>query len=203
MKLPEPKHDSAFSVEKAISQRRSVRSYADNTLSLEEVSQLLWAAQGMTGASGERSAPSAGATYPLRAYVAAGNVPGLPAGIYKYDCQAHELTLLFNGDERGKLADATRGQSWVSEAPASLIICSSAGSTMQRYPEMGERYVYMEAGHAAQNVYLQATALGLGTVAVGAFDAPAIKRMLWLMPHEEPLYIMPVGKMLQGESNID
>ena len=198
MKLPEPKLDSTFSVEKAISQRRSLRSYADDTLGLEEVSQLLWAAQGMTGANGERSAPSAGATYPLRVYVAAGNVPGLAAGIYKYDCQTHELTLLFNGDERGKLADATRGQRWVSEAPISLLICSSAGSTMQCYPEMGERYVYMEAGHAAQNVYLQATALGLGTVVVGAFDAPAIRRILWLLPHEQPLYIMPVGKTGAG-----
>lgn len=199
MKLPEPKLNSTFSVEKAISQRRSVRSYADATLSLEEVSQLLWAAQGMTGAGGERSAPSAGATYPLRVYIAAGHVTDLAAGIYKYDCQAHELTLLFNGDERSHLADATRGQGWVSEAPASLIICSSAASTMQRYQEMGERYVYMEAGHAAQNVYLQATALGLGTVVVGAFDAPAIKRLLWLLPHEQPLYIMPLGQPAQGD----
>ena len=199
MKLPEPKLDSAFSVEKAISQRRSLRGYADATLSLEDVSQLLWAAQGMTGASAERSAPSAGATYPLRVYVVAGNVPGLAVGIYKYDCQTHELTLLFFGDERGKLADATRGQRWVSEAPISLIICSSAASTMQRYPEKGECYVYMEAGHVAQNVYLQATSLGLGTVVVGAFDASAIKHMLWLLPHEQPLYIMPVGQPAQGD----
>ena len=199
MKLPEPKLDSAFSLEKAIHLRRSVRGFSPDAVSLADVSQLLWAAQGVTDTCGTRTAPSAGGTYPLEVYLVAGNVTDLPAGIYKYDCQAHELTLLFNGDERGKLADATRGQSWVSEAPASLIICSSAGSTMQRYPEMGERYVYMEAGHAAQNVYLQATALGLGTVAVGAFDAAAIKRMLWLLPHQEPLYIMPVGKMARGE----
>jgi len=203
MKLPEPKLDSAFSLEKAILLRRSVRGYAPDAVSLADVSQLLWAAQGITDPCGTRTAPSAGGTYPLEVFLMAGNVADLPAGIYKYDPASHSLTLYDNGDSRGKLAQAARGQACVLEAPVSLIFISSPGAIMQRYPEMGERYVHMEAGHAGENVYLQAAALGLGTVAVGAFDAAAVKRMLWLLPHQEPIYIMPVGKMARGEPEID
>ena len=202
MKLPEPALDSAFSLEKALYTRRSVRAYAPEPLSLAEVSQLLWAAQGVTDASGERTAPSAGATYPLEVYLVAGNVTDLAAGIYNYDPASHSMTLYDNGDCRAKLAQAAGGQVWVLEAPVSLIFVSSPGATTQRYPEKGERYVNMEAGHAAQNVYLQAAALGLGTVSVGAFDAAAVKRMLWLLPHVETLLIMPAGKMAQGEKSV-
>lgn len=199
MKLPEPKLDSACSLEKALYTRRSVRAYAPDPLSLADVSQLLWAAQGVTDPCGTRTAPSAGATYPLEVFLMAGNVTDLAAGIYKYDPASHSMTLYDSGDSRAKLAQAAGGQAWVLEAPISLIFISSAGATMQRYQEMGERYVNMEAGHAAQNVYLQATALGLGTVSVGAFDGVAVGRMLWLLPHVETLLIMPVGKMPQGE----
>ena len=201
MKLPEPRRDGTFSVEIAIAGRRSVRGFADEALSLEEVSQLLWAAQGITGESGTRAAPSAGATYPLRVYLAAGNVDGLEAGTYRYEGITHELVLLDRGNGRAKLGQAAAGQEFVREAPAGLIITGVSERTTRRYRELGERYVNMEAGHAAQNVYLQATAMGLGTVAVGAFDGAAVIRMLWLLPGEKPLYIMPVGKPARGEQD--
>jgi len=199
MKLPEPKRDGTFPLEKAISQRRSVRGYAPDAVSLEDVSQLLWAAQGITHDNVFRAAPSAGATYPLEMYLVAGNVAGLLSGIYKYDLQGHALTLLSDGDRRAELAKTTRGQSWVAEAALSIIITAVYERTARRYGELGERYVHMEAGHASQNIYLQAAALGLGTVAVGAFDGAGIIRLLWLLPSEEPLYIMPVGKPAQGD----
>ena len=199
MNLPAPKLDGACSLEKAIALRRSVRAFAPEPLSLEDVSQLLWAAQGITGEDGLRSAPSAGATYPLQTYMVAGNVTGLDAGVYRYENQGHSLSLLFGGDERTKLCDAALGQSCVLQAPLSLILTAVKDRTIKIYKGFGEGYVNMEAGHAAQNVHLQAAALGLASVPVGAFDAAVVKRILWLMPHEETLYILPVGKPAQGE----
>jgi SagB-type dehydrogenase family enzyme len=199
MKLPEPRPDSAFSLEKALYTRRSVRGYSPDAVSLADVSQLLWAAQGIRDHYGSRTAPSAGATYPLEVYLVAGNVTDLPAGIYKYDCQSHALNLLDRGDRRDELAKTTRGQSFIAEAALCIIITAVSERTLRRYPELGERYIHMEAGHVSQNIYLQAVALGLGALAVGAFDGASVLRLLWLMPHEEPLYIMPVGKPAQGE----
>jgi SagB-type dehydrogenase family enzyme len=199
MKLPEPKQDGAFSLEKAISLRRSTRDFSADALRLEDISQLLWAAQGATDGAGKRAAPSAGACYPLQTYLVAGKVEGLEAGIYGYDGQTHELKLLDRGDQRSKLGEATPAQPWVAQAPISLIISHLGGRIAERYGARSERYTHMEAGHAAQNVYLEATALGLGTVAIGAFSEASITHLLWLMPHEKPLYIMPVGKPAQGE----
>ena len=197
VKLPQPKYDSQFSLEKAVLKRRSIRSYAGKALALDDISQLLWAAQGITYASSLRTAPSAGATYPLQIYLVAGSVTDLSPGIYKYDNQAHALTLLANGDQREELAEAALGQSWVVESAMSIVITAVYERTTRRYGERGERYVHMEAGHVSQNIYLQAAALGLGTVAVGAFDDASVIRLLRLLPSEEPLYIMPVGKLTQ------
>jgi SagB-type dehydrogenase family enzyme len=201
MKLPEPALDGACSLQKALSTRRSMRAFSTAPLSLQEVSQLMWAAQGVTGKSGERSAPSAGATYPLKAWLAVGKVEGLAPGLYQYEGATHELKLFDAGDPRLKLTQASRNQDFILEAPVSLVFSAQPGSTTGRYPELGDRYVAMEAGHASQNVYLMAAALGLGTVAVGAFDAAAAGRMLWLLPHEQVLYIMPVGKPVQAEKD--
>jgi SagB-type dehydrogenase family enzyme len=199
MKLPAPKFDGTFSVEKAIALRRSVRAYSAEPLTVEDVSQLLWAAQGMTDPEGKLAAPSAGGIHPMQAYLAAGNVIGLAPGIYRYKSKQHEITLLVEGDQRQKLSEAARGQSCVLDAPASIIFTAVKEHTIRRYEGSAERYVNMEAGHAAQNVHLQAVALGLVSVPVGAFDASILTRILWLLPSEEALYILPVGRPVQGE----
>jgi SagB-type dehydrogenase family enzyme len=199
MKLPAPRLDGTFSVEKAIALRRSVRAYSAEPLAVDDVSQLLWAAQGTTDPEGRLAAPSAGGIHPMQAYLAAGNVTGLAAGIYRYNSRTHEITLLVEGDQRQKLSEAALGQTCVLNAPACLILTAVKERTIRRYKGFAEGYVNMEAGHAAENVHLQAVALGLVSVPVGAFDAKILTRILWLLPAEEALYILPVGKPVQGE----
>jgi len=194
IKLPEPKHDSSTSVEEALLKRRSVRDFKDKPVTLSEVSQLLWAAQGITGGGGYRTAPSAGALYPLELYIVAGNVNGLPAGIYKYRPKSHELLSIVKGDMRIDLCNAALGQSSVRRAAAVVVLSGVYERTTTKYGERGIRYVHMEAGHAAQNVSLQAVPLGLGTVVIGAFRDEEIKRMLKMEDRERPLYIMPIGR---------
>lgn len=191
--LPAPRAASATSVEEALRARRSVRDYAQRPLTLAQVGQLLWAAQGQTDSRGLRTAPSAGALYPLEIYLVAGEVEGLPSGVYRYRPQEHALEPISAGDQRKPLADASLGQTWVRDAPVSIVFAAVYARTARRYGERAERYVHMEAGHASQNVYLQAEALGLGTVAVGAFSDDDVKRLVGLLPDEQPLYIMPVG----------
>ena len=193
--LPEPRYSSDVSVEEALLERRSVRSYAQRALSLEEVSQLLWAAQGMTDPRGFRAAPSAGATYPLEVYVVVGDVEGVAQGIYRYLPQQHELVRVVAGDLRGDLARAALNQQWVADGAIDIVFTAVYERTTMRYGKRGIRYVHMEAGHAAQNVYLQAVALKLGTVVIGAFDDSRVTEILKLPGGEVPLYIMPVGKL--------
>lgn len=193
--LPEPGYDSNVSVEEAILQRRSERDYTSQALTLQEVSQLLWAAQGITDPRGYRAAPSAGATYPLEIYIVVGNVEGVAKGIYRYEPEAHQLLRVVSGEQRGALAQAALNQQFIAQAPVNLVITAVYERTTQRYGERGIRYVHMEAGHAAQNVYLQAVALNLGTVVVGAFHDNQVKEILNLAEDEEPLYIIPVGKI--------
>ena len=192
MQLPPPKIDSDFSLEKALVRRRSIRGYAAGPVVLSQLSQLLWAAQGITSPEGLRTTPSAGATYPLEIYVVASGDGGLTAGIYHYSNRAHELTVVSTGDIRPELAQAAKGQSMIEDAPLSIIIAAVSARTSPRYGSRSTRYIAMEAGHAAQNVYLQATALGLGTVVIGAFSDREVSRVLKL-GEAEPLYIMPVG----------
>lgn len=194
IRLPEPRYDSAISVEKALLQRRSIRNYAAKSLTLAEVSQLLWAAQGITeSGEGLRTAPSAGALYPLEVYVAAGNVQDLAPGLYHYRPGAHELQKIAAGDVRQALSSAALGQDCVEEGAAVFVISAVYERTARKYGDRSSRYVPMEAGHAAQNIYLQATALNLGTVVAGAFRDDAVKRAMGLPAEEEPLYLMPVG----------
>lgn len=196
IKLPEPKHDSDTSVEQALFERRSVRKYKGKPLNLAEVSQLLWAAQGITEQRGDfRTAPSAGALYPLEIYVVIGNVERVPKGVYKYRPHEHEILKVRDGDVRDKITAAALGQTCVAEGSIVIIFSAVYERTTQKYGDRGIRYVYKEVGHAAQNVYLQAVSLNLGTVVVGAFKDDEVRNILNMPNEEHPLYIMPVGKI--------
>ena len=193
VQLPQPRFDSGTSVEGALLGRRSVREYRDEPLTIAEIGQLLWAAQGVTAPGGFRTSPSAGALYPLELYVVAGNVIGLAPGTYRYRPQTHTLAPILAGDRRGELSAAALHQAAIRKAPASLVFSAILTRTTSKYGKRGVRYVYMDHGHAAQNVYLQAAALGLGTVVIGAFDDDRVRRVMSLSSEEEPLSIMPVG----------
>jgi len=192
VKLPAVRLVGQKSVEETLAARRSVRVYEETSLTLEEVAQLLWAAQGITSEWGGRTAPSAGATYPLEIYVVVGGVEELEAGVYRYLPDEHSVRRVNEGDLRDKLSSAALGQEWVRTAPVSLVIAASYERTTRQYGERGKRYVHMEVGHVGQNVYLQATSLDLDTVMVGAFDDAEVKELLGI--EEEPLAIMPVGR---------
>jgi len=195
VKLPRLTPKSDRSLESALKERRSVRAYSHESLTRGELAQLLWAAQGITGPDGLRTAPSAGALYPLEVSVVAGLVDGLPSGIYRYEAERHELVLVEEGDRRGELRAAALGQEYVETGAAVIALAAVYARTSGKYGKRGIRYVHMEVGHAAQNVWLQATALGLGTVVVGAFDDGPVKRILGLARDEEPLCLMPVGRL--------
>ncbi|HEY5513541.1 MAG TPA: SagB/ThcOx family dehydrogenase, partial [Geomonas sp.] len=173
--------------------RRSIREYRDEPLTLAEVGQLLWAAQGVTAPRGRRTVPSAGALYPLELYLVAGKVGDLPPGIYHYRPQAHTLALVLAGDRRGELSGAAH-QASIKKAPASLVFSALFARTTGKYGKRGVHYVYMDHGHAAENVYLQAVALDLGTFVIGGFDDDALRRVMPFTPAEEPLSVMPVGR---------
>jgi SagB-type dehydrogenase family enzyme len=193
-KLPGPAHDGKLSVEAALVGRRSVRNYKEDPVDLQEISQLLWAAQGITRPGGYRTCPSAGALYPLELHLVAGRVDGLPCGTYRYDCADHAILHENEMDIRYDLAGAALGQSMISLAPATIAISGIFERTTRKYGERGIRYIFMEAGHAAQNIHLQAVSLNLGTVVIGAFRDNEVKRVLGLQPDERPLLLMPVGK---------
>jgi len=195
MQLPEPHVDSTVSLEQAIALRRSVRVYSNQSLTLDELSQLLWAAQGASTTEGFRNAPSAGATYPLETYVVAGKVEGLQHGLYHYEPATHELTPRMDGELRAEMSDNSLGQPCVRDAAALLVFAAVYERTTERYGDRGMMYVHMDAGHAAQNVLLQATALGLGSVPVGAFKTRTIRGQLGLEENEVPLYFVSVGRM--------
>lgn len=191
IKLPLVKTRGEMSVEEAISRRRSQRKFKDTPLSQEHLSQILWAAQGITSQYGFRSAPSAGATFPLTVYVAVGEVKDIPAGVYRYRPEGHYLEAISDKDIRNKLLTSALGQVMIAEAPVDIIITAEYNRTTHRYRKRGVRYVDMEVGHAGQNIYLECESLGLGTCAVGAFDDRAVKQLLGI--REDPLYIMPIG----------
>ena len=193
--LPAPRLKGEVSLEEAISKRRSRRGFKPSPLTLEQVSQVLWAAQGITGPQGLRAAPSAGALYALDLYVAVGGreAGGLAAGVYHYDPLSHALERTLEGDVRPALARLAVGQTFIAEAPLALVITAEYERISQRYGDRAARYVHMEVGHAAQNVYLQAEALGLATVVVGSFQDEAVSQALSLPAQHRPLYIMPVG----------
>ncbi len=188
IKLPEPKYDGAVSVEKALKERRTVRAYKDAPLSMGDVSQILWSAQGITEPGrGLRTAPSARAQYFLTVYLFAGDVTGLKPGMYRYIPAGHMLELVAEGDMKGKLYKAA-GQSGIQKAPAALVIAGAKDRAKN------ESWMYLEAGHAAQNIYLQGVSLGIGTVVMAGFDPDATGKAVNLPANEKVLYIMPIGK---------
>lgn len=192
--LPAPRVDGELSVEQALARRRSLRKFAHAPLPLSAVSQLLWAAQGITHPDGMRTAPSAGALYPLEVYLVAGAVTGLEPGVYHYEPGRHRLVLGTEGDVRVGVARAALGQAWISEAPAILVLGAVYERTERKYRQRTARYVHIESGHAAQNVYLQAEALGLGTTIVGAFHDGDLSRVVGLSGPVKPLALLPVGR---------
>ena len=195
IKLPAPAQNSDISIEEALSKRRSVRRYIDAPLTLAEISQLLWAAQGITSLKGLRTAPSAGALYPLEVYVVAGNVDGLPDGIYNYKPHKYELEKFADGDKRAELSNAALGQAPIKKAAAVIVISAVYERITGKYGERGIQYTHIETGHVAQNVQLQAVSLELATVVIGAFHEDAVKEVLSISGMEQPLYIIPVGKI--------
>jgi SagB-type dehydrogenase family enzyme len=198
--LPSPGFNSPASLERLIARRRSIREFNEQPLSLDQLSQLLWSTQGITDGKQLRAAPSAGATFPLEVVVVAGafGVSSLPAGSYLYLPKDHSLMPRQTGDLRLHLAGESLGQQAINVAPVSLVIAADYERTRSRYRNRTERYVHMEAGHAAQNLYLQAEALGLGTTSIGAFNDNGVKELLALGGNLAPLYIMPVGYAASG-----
>jgi SagB-type dehydrogenase family enzyme len=192
--LPAPEIAGDVSVEAALQKRRSVRSYAQEPLSMEDIAQLLWAAQGINSRNGFRTAPSAGALYPLEVCIVIGNVSGVEEGIYRYLPQKHSLTLVQSGDHRNRLSAAALGQACVREAPAVMILSGISSRITGKYGQRGIQYMMMEAGHAAQNVCLQAVTRQIGVVPVGAFKEDQVRDILQLDNSELPLYLLPLGK---------
>jgi len=198
--LPTPNLVGGMSVEEAIAKRRSVREYAANPITLAELSQLLWAAQGVTDARKRRRAsPSAGALYPLELYVVVRErgVADLPAGIYRYSPEDEMIATVKDGDRSGELRAAALDQEAVGLAAVNIVTTAVMQRTRSKYGERAIQYVYQESGHAAENVFLQAVSLGLGAVVVGAFSEEEIRSVIGARPEERPIYIQSVGLPLR------
>lgn len=192
--LPKPDTEGTVPLESTLQKRRSVRHYRDSSISIKLISQLLWAAQGITSQQGFRTAPSAGALYPLEIYIIAENVDGLETGIYKYLPADHTLLLTSEGNYSQILSQAALWQEAISQAPAVFVISGVQKKTTGKYGNRGVRYMYIEAGHTAQNLCLQAEALDLGSVPIGAFTDHEVARILQMQKGEAPIYIIPVGR---------
>ncbi|MCD6467091.1 MAG: SagB/ThcOx family dehydrogenase [Methanomicrobia archaeon] len=189
IKLPAPHFEDRMNIEEALYGRRSIRKFLETPIEINEVSKILWAAMGKS--QFRRTVPSAGARYPLELYVLIGNVKGINTGFYYYDWLEHSLEFIDKEDLREKLCHASLNQDFILKAPIDIIIAADFERTITRYGERGTRYVYMEAGHVGQNIYLVCEALNLGTVAVGAFRDEEVKEVLNIVL--DPLYIMPIG----------
>jgi len=193
--LPRPAFDGKVSVEKALNERRTVRTFKGDPLSRSQLSQLLWAAQGITDPiGGKRSAPSAGALYPLDIYAIIGKtVQGLEEGVYHYLPEGHSISQILRGDRRKEIASVSLWQTWMAEAPVIFVITAEYKRVASKYGDRGIRYTLIEVGHVGQNLFLQAEALGLGAGIVGAFQDKEVLRILGAPSQHEPLLIMPVG----------
>jgi len=187
IKLPAPRLKSNISLEETIYKRRSKRRFTQQGLTLEQVSQILWSAQGITNKAGFRTVPSAGALYPLEIYAMKKD------GFFHYIQEDHKIKLLSNKDLRSRLSDAAWGQSFIEEAPLDIIICAVYSRVTSKYGQRGTRYTDIEVGHAGQNIQLQAVALGLDSCVVGAFGLKEVAGLMNLPKDEEPLYIIPIG----------
>jgi SagB-type dehydrogenase family enzyme len=186
--LPDPRIDGPLSLEAALQGRRSVRAFTTEKLSLDDISQLLWSAQGITDPRGYRTAPSAGALYPLELYLV------MDDGLFHYQVQSHTLAQLREEDLREKVFAAALRQEAILQAPVTIVITAVYARIEVKYGRArGPRYVHMEVGHAAQNILLQSVALGLGAVPIGAFEDERVQSVLGLPADHMPLYLIPVG----------
>jgi SagB-type dehydrogenase family enzyme len=192
-RLPAQKSKGKQQLAILLAQRHSVRSFSSTPLTLAHLGQLLWAAQGMTHEGRRRTAPSAGALYPLELFVLVGRVEGLAVGVYQYEPQQHALRRVQDGDRRQQVASAAWEQMWLASAPAMIVIAAVYARTAVKYGPRASRYVHIEAGHAAENLFLQAQDLDLATAVVGAFDDPQVVRILGFSNTIAPLLLMPVG----------
>jgi SagB-type dehydrogenase family enzyme len=213
IKLTAPYHDGKVSLEKALSERRSIREYSEDSLSISEISQILWAAQGITQKiedplsywrgeqwmGGLRTAPSAGGLYPIELYIAVGKVKGLSQGLYKYNPRQHTIINVLEGDKRVDISNAALKQSCIRRGAVNIIIFGVYKRTSIKYGKRAEQYVQIECGAVCQNIYLQSYALNLGTVFVGAFKDDSLKSTLNIPEDEYPLGIMPIGKNIQAK----
>jgi SagB-type dehydrogenase family enzyme len=192
IKLPDP--DKSTPLSQLLLKRRSMRRYSRGEIDLKELSQILWSTYGLINEE-RRVVPSAGATYPVEVFIFASRVFGVEPGIYKYSEYEHSLIPLKKGDYSRELAKACLGQSWVKNAPLNIVLVARYRKTTDWYGERGFRYIYMEAGHIGQNIYLSATELGLGTVAVGAFKDEEVARLIGLGEEYIVLYVFPIGRI--------
>ena len=193
IKLLEPEASGKSRIEELIAKRRSIRQYKDKKISESIISRLLWAAQGISSREGLRTSPSAGALYPLEIHVVTGGNEELEPGVYRYVPEDHILVREISGDIREKLSRAALSQTMIKNATVSIVISAVYARITSEYGNRGFRYTHMEAGHAAQNIYLLGVELGIGTCAVGAFEDEEVKSVLKLPVNEEPLYILPLG----------
>jgi nitroreductase len=211
IKLPEPRTDGGISVEKALLERRSIRAFGKENLTIDEVSQLLWAAQGLTDDKGHRTAPSAMESYPLKVYLLAGNVTGLPSGVYRYSPQGHNLTVITKGRIDEYYNAAAGSEAWIKTAPAIFIITGALDSLNRisgvqslvnqasgnKVPAAGQdlsRWVYVEAGAAAENLLLEVVSLDLACTYTAGFNASRTEDLLGLPNNNVPIGVFPVGR---------
>ncbi|MEE9596163.1 MAG: SagB/ThcOx family dehydrogenase [Acidiferrobacterales bacterium] len=201
IELPVPSLDGSVSVEDAINKRRSVREFTDQPLSIADLPQCVWSAQGITGSDGKKVAPSAGAVYPVTLYVVVGVIENLSAGLYRYEPNRHTLEAIRAGELRAQLRDAAlKEQPWIGQAASILVIAadiSKASSAFQQQPPAGERglrYIYMEVGAIAENVYLQGQTIGVGVVFIGGFDDQMVMDVLKLPSPYTPVGLVCLGR---------
>ncbi len=190
IKLSEPHTDGGIPLDKALKERRSIRSFSEDGLNLDMVSQLLWAAQGVTDDNGHRTAPSAMARYPLEVYLLAENVTGMPTGVYRYIPADHSLAII-KQDEVSDYYNASAGfNDWVKTAPAIFIVTGALNSNGQD----SSRWVYVEAGAAAENLLLEVVSLDLAATYTAGFNATKIEELLGLPEEEVSIGVIPVGR---------
>jgi len=196
MDLMQPVFDGNMSLEKAIKQRRTVRSFTNKPISKQQLSQILWSAQGVTDDRGfKRAAPSGGALYPSDVYVAVGGscVETFSSGVYHYNPSSHSVTTVVEGDKRKDVARASLRQMWMADAPVIFVVTAEYDRICTKYGKRGIRYALIEMGHIGQNIFLQSQALGLEAGIVGAFNDEEVADVVGVEKNHEPLVILPVG----------
>jgi SagB-type dehydrogenase family enzyme len=195
IKLPAPATKGTVSVEEALQNRRSTRKFANRSLELAQISQLLWAGDGINNPQGKRTAPSGRAAYPIDLYLVAGErgVTNLAPGVYRYVVADQALEPVAKGEFRPAVAKACNSQAWMTEAPVILVISGDYKRSEAKNGEQGTLFTHLEAGLIAQNIFLQAGALGLGAGIVGGMHEKALAQALKLPQADIPFLAMPVG----------